>query len=87
MGQFTTGEGGRERARTFQRGSSSKSCAALEKRVLARTSLLSSSIAVKPSRAARSAARFSATSSRLRCSTYSLKQAFFSPSDFSAEYL
>jgi hypothetical protein len=59
----------------------------LAKRVLARTSLLASSIAVKASRAARSAARFSATSSRLRASAHSLKQAFFSPRLLSAEYL
>ena len=51
------------------------------------SSVHSSSMVLKSSRAFFSARRRSRTSSFLRCWVYSLKQAFFSPSDFRAEYL
>ena len=75
------------RARARQRGSSSSSADAREKRVPGFRSAQASSMATKPSRAALTAARFSATSVTLRACTYSWKHAFFSPSVFSAEYL
>ena len=72
---------------TFHLGSSSSRRSACEKRVVAFSSEVSSSSVAKSSRAFLSASLRSRTSSVLRCCAYSLKQAFFSPRDFSAEYL
>mmetsp|Transcript_28469 Transcript_28469/g.73110 ORF Transcript_28469/g.73110 Transcript_28469/m.73110 type:complete len:287 (-) Transcript_28469:282-1142(-) len=69
-----------------QRESDSNSCAARANLLCEVSSGLSSSMAMKSSRALRMRWRASSRSSRLRCCRYSLKQAFFSPSDLSAPY-